>query len=225
MGRAVDSAVGSNGPHADGLRRRLNLPLLVLYGLGVTIGAGIYVLIGLAAERAGSHAPLAFLLAGLVMAFAAASFAELCVRFPVSAGEAAYVAAAFRSPALSTAVGLGVAGVGLVSAATVALGGAGYLRSFIALPAEVLVPVVVVAMGAIAALGILQSVAIAAVMTLLEVGRARPDPAAGALRNARCRTVGHRGRHPRAGRRRRLERYCGGLVSWPCSPSSASRTW
>ncbi len=28
------------------LRRQLSLPLLVLYGVGITVGAGIYVLIG-----------------------------------------------------------------------------------------------------------------------------------------------------------------------------------
>ena len=31
---------------AAALQRRLSLPLLVLYGIGITIGAGIYVLIG-----------------------------------------------------------------------------------------------------------------------------------------------------------------------------------
>ena len=35
------------------LKRSLSLTMLVLYGLGVTIGAGIYVLIGAAAARAG----------------------------------------------------------------------------------------------------------------------------------------------------------------------------
>jgi hypothetical protein len=35
----------------------------VLYGLGITIGAGIYVLAGLAAGRAGAYAPLPFLIA------------------------------------------------------------------------------------------------------------------------------------------------------------------
>lgn len=33
--------------------RSLNLPLAMLFGLGVTIGAGIYVLIGATAGRAG----------------------------------------------------------------------------------------------------------------------------------------------------------------------------
>jgi hypothetical protein len=78
----------------------------VLYGLGVTIGAGIYVLVGVAAGRSGMHAPLAFVGAALVMAFSAASFAELGTRMPVSASEAAYVQAAFKRDWLSLAVGL-----------------------------------------------------------------------------------------------------------------------
>ena len=45
-----------NGPPIElpaALRRRLGLPLLVLYGTGITIGAGIYVLIGAVAGHAG----------------------------------------------------------------------------------------------------------------------------------------------------------------------------
>ena len=64
-------------PHSDasrrGLRRSLGLTQVVLYGLGVTIGAGIYVLIGPAAERAGMSAPLAFVLAAIVMGLTGAS--------------------------------------------------------------------------------------------------------------------------------------------------------
>ena len=103
------------------LRRRITLPMLVLYGVGVTIGAGIYVLIGAMARHAGMHAPFAFLLAAVVMGLTAASFAELCTRFPVSAGEAAYVRAAFRFRPLTLLVGLLTAAIGVVSSATVAL--------------------------------------------------------------------------------------------------------
>jgi APA family basic amino acid/polyamine antiporter len=39
------------------LQRRLSLPLLVLYGIGITIGAGIYVLIGAVGGHAGRYAP------------------------------------------------------------------------------------------------------------------------------------------------------------------------
>lgn len=72
------------------LARSLSLLHATLYGLGVTIGAGIYVLIGAATARSGMHTPLAFVVAALLMALSAASFAELAARLPVAAGEAAY---------------------------------------------------------------------------------------------------------------------------------------
>jgi len=50
------------------LARSPTLTHAVLYGLGVTIGAGIYVLVGVAAGRGGMHAPLAFVGAAVVMA-------------------------------------------------------------------------------------------------------------------------------------------------------------
>ena len=59
------------------LRRALSLPLVVLYGLGVTIGAGIYVLLGATTAKAGIYAPASFVLAAIVMMFSAASYAEL----------------------------------------------------------------------------------------------------------------------------------------------------
>ena len=60
-----------------GLKRSLNLPLLVLYGLGTTIGAGIYVLVGAAAGRAGIYAPMAFIVATIGLAPTAISYGEL----------------------------------------------------------------------------------------------------------------------------------------------------
>ena len=83
-------------PDQPKLRRVLTLPLLVLYGLGVTIGAGIYVLVGETAAQAGMYAPMSFLFAAIVMAFSAGTFSELSGRFPQSAGEAIYVDQAFR---------------------------------------------------------------------------------------------------------------------------------
>jgi basic amino acid/polyamine antiporter, APA family len=114
--------------------RSLTLTHAVLYGLGVTIGAGIYVLVGIAAGRSGMHAPLAFLAAAIAMAFSAASFAELGTRMPVSASEAAYVKAAFQREWLSLGVGLLVIVTAMVSAATISVGSAGYVSVFIPLP-------------------------------------------------------------------------------------------
>src|SRR5450830_1051785 len=155
---------------AAALQRRLSLPLLVLYGVGITIGAGIYVLIGAVAGHAGRYAPWSFVLAAVVMALTVGSYAELATRFPVSAGEAAYVRAAFHSRLASTLTGLLTILIGIVSSATVALGAAGYIGQFIALPASAVVTVVLLALGAVAAWGILESVLLASLFTLIEAG-------------------------------------------------------
>jgi amino acid transporter len=155
---------------AVSLRRALTLSHAVLYGMGVTIGAGIYVLIGAAAHRAGMLAPLAFIAAAMLMALTAASFAELGGRMPVAAGEAAYVRAAFKSERWSAVVGVLVIGIAVIAAAAISVGSAGYVGVFVKLPEPIIIAVVVLGMGAIAAWGIKESVVFAGVMTLVEVG-------------------------------------------------------
>ena len=151
------------------LRRSLTLPLLTLYGLGVTVGAGIYVLIGTTVAEAGAYAWLAFLLAAIVVGFTAFSYAELATRYPVSAGEAAYVEAGFRRQRLSTAIGLLVAVSGLVSASAISVGASGYLAALTGLPAFVLIIGLVISMGVLAWWGITQSVTVAAIVTVIEI--------------------------------------------------------
>jgi basic amino acid/polyamine antiporter, APA family len=151
------------------LKRSLGLPLAVLYGLGVTIGAGIYVLIAPAAARAGMHAPFSFILAALVMAPSAASFAELGSRMPRAAGEATYVRKGLQSDVLAFIVGLLVVVTAVISAAAVSRGSAGYINVFIDLPIDIIVVAVVLLMGIITAWGILESVTLAGVMTLIEI--------------------------------------------------------
>jgi amino acid transporter len=126
--------------------------------------------VGATAAEAGAYAPVSFLVAAIVVAFTAFSYAELSTRFPVSAGEAAYVEAGFRSGWLATLVGLAVAVSGMVSAAAVSIGAASYLQGLIAAPHWVLTVGVVVLMGLIALWGITQSVMVAATITLVEIG-------------------------------------------------------
>jgi len=152
------------------LRRRLGPALLILYGTGVTVGAGIYVLVGPVAANAGPHAPWAFFLAAIVMGLTVASYAELCARFPVAAGEAAYVRFAFRSRLLSTCTGLVMIATAVIASATVAIGASGYIAQFVDWPQPVLVAAIVVALGAISILGVLESVLLASLFTLIEVG-------------------------------------------------------
>ncbi|MCF2904846.1 amino acid permease [Octadecabacter sp. CECT 8868] len=160
---------GNSAPEAPTLRRTLTLPLLTLYGLGVTVGAGIYVLIGTTVAQAGAYAWVSFLLAAIVVAFTAFSYAELATRFPVSAGEAAYVDAGFNSPNLARLVGLLVVASGMVSASAVSVGAAGYLGGLIPVSQSVLIIAVVISMGVLAWWGITQSVSVAALITLIEI--------------------------------------------------------
>jgi amino acid transporter len=152
------------------LSRSLSLPMLVLYGLGTTIGAGIYALIGEVAAVAGYLAPFSFLVASLMAAVTAMSFAELSARLPRAAGEALYVREGLSSRALSTSIGLLVAFAGLVSAAAMVNGFVGYLHQFVAADRVVAIVLITLAMGAVAAWGIAESVSIASLITVVEIG-------------------------------------------------------
>ena len=160
---------GNMSASEPGLKRTLSLPMVVLYGLGVTIGAGIYVLIGETAGRAGMSAPLAFVIASLVMVCPAASFAELTGRLPFAAAEAHFVDEAFHLSWLTLAVGLAVASVGIVSSAAIALGSAGYIAQVINLPHFAIVIAIFALMGLIAAWGIRESILFAGLLTIIEI--------------------------------------------------------
>ena len=151
------------------LRRALTTPLLTLYGLGVTVGAGIYVLVGATAQQAGAYASFSFLVAAIVVSLTALSYAELSTRYPVSAGEAAYVEAGFNAEWLTILVGLAVAASGMISASAVAMGAASYLQGLVGFPEALLTIGVVIVMGLIAMWGIAESVIIAAVITVVEI--------------------------------------------------------
>jgi len=151
------------------LKRVIGLPMLVLYGVGVTVGAGIFVLIGTIADLAGPRAPLAFLVAAVVATVTAFSYAALARGFPHAAGASLYVKTAFGRPA-GLAIGLGVALTAIVSSATITLGFTGYLQQLVELPRAAVVAVTLAAVGALVARGVTESVGAAALLTLVEIG-------------------------------------------------------
>ena len=69
------------------LKRVLTFPWLLLYGLGSTVGAGIYILTGVVAGEAGPWAPFAFLVAASLAAFTARSVADPSVLYPRPGGD------------------------------------------------------------------------------------------------------------------------------------------
>ncbi len=152
------------------LKRTLSMPMMLLYGLGATIGAGIYVLIGDIAGIAGYYAPVSFLVASLMAGFTAASYSELSARLPFAAGTAIYVWEGTGSKHLSLLVGLLVITAGLVSSAALLNGFVAYLNQFIVLDRSMAIVLFALLLGSIAAWGIAESVAIAGLITLVEVG-------------------------------------------------------
>ena len=144
--------------------------MIILYGLGTTIGGGIYALVGKVAARAGMLAPLSFMAAALLSAFTALAFAELSSRYPKSAGEAVYVQQAFNRNSLTIFIGILVVFNGCISAAALANGFVGYLQVFVAIPAWAAIIAVTLALGLLAIWGIGQSVITAAAITLIEIG-------------------------------------------------------
>ena len=156
-------------PETPDLARRISLPMLTLYGLGVTIGAGIYVIIGAAAGIAGEYTPLAFLAASCIAGLSALSFAELSTRFPVSAGEAAYIEAGLGWRNLSRFAGLAIATSGAVSSATLLQGGVGYILELVTAPPWLMFAILLGLVASLVAWGISQSLMVAAVFTVLEI--------------------------------------------------------
>ena len=151
------------------LARKVNLPLLMFYGVGTILGAGIYVLVGKVAGYAGMQTPLAFLVAALIAGLSAFSYAELSVRFPKSAGEAIYVQEGFHLQALSVFVGLLIVTVGVTSTATLLNGLIGYLGEFIKVPGWFVIIFSVLFMTSIVVWGIGESVLAASIMTIVEI--------------------------------------------------------
>ena len=152
------------------LRRVISAPLLVLYGVGTMLGAGIYALIGEVVGVSGVYAPAAFILASIIAALTAASFAELSSRLPKSAGPAAYVLAGFKNQRLSFVTGLLIVASGIVSAGVMLRGFVGYAGEFLDFPDWAGFVVLSITIGAIAAWGIAESLVVVAIITVLETG-------------------------------------------------------
>lgn len=158
------------GTMAQGkLSREVGVALLLFYGLGNILGAGIYVLVGKVVSISGYYSVFAFVLACVIALFTALSYMELASRYPFSAGEAVYVQEGIGSRILSVGFGLLIATAGLVSAATIAHGFAGYISEFLDMNKELSMLLLVVVLVSISIAGIKISVIIASIMTVLEI--------------------------------------------------------
>ncbi|HJQ60086.1 MAG TPA: APC family permease, partial [Vineibacter sp.] len=164
------TAARHNPDSPTSLRRVVTLPVLVLYAVGVSVGAGIFVLVGRIAGLSGSLAPLAFVLAGVIVAFTAFTFAEFTSRLPHAAGEAAFVEAAFHRRSVTRLVGLAVAAAATISAAAIVNGSRAYVQQLIEAPDWTIELFLIAAMTAIAIWGVTQSMIAMGLVTVIETG-------------------------------------------------------
>jgi APA family basic amino acid/polyamine antiporter len=142
--------VSSSSTPPSGLLPTLGRWQILFYGLGSMLGAGIYALIGRAAESLGNAMWLAFLAAMVAALLTGLSYACVGGRY-AKAGGAAYVThRALRLPALSYVVGIAVMMSGLTSMATGAQAIAENLEKAVGLE----LPIKLVAIGLVMLVGL-----------------------------------------------------------------------
>jgi APA family basic amino acid/polyamine antiporter len=150
------------------LRRELGLLEVTLSGVGIILGAGIYVLIGQAAGLAGNAIWLAFVFSAIIALFTGLSYAELSSMFPKAGAEYNYVANAFNSR-LAFVIGWLVFLSGVLAAATVALGFAGYFSALTSVPMLISAMVLLIVLSVLLAYGVKETARFAVISTLIEV--------------------------------------------------------
>ena len=150
------------------LKRELGLPEVTLSGVGIILGAGVYVLIGQAAGLAGNAIWLAFGLSAIMALLTGLSYAELSSMFPKAGAEYDYVTNAFNSR-LAFVIGWLVFLSGVLAAATVALGFAGYFTALTSIPMLISALVLLIVLTALLAYGVKETARVAVISTLIEV--------------------------------------------------------
>lgn len=87
------------------LKRQLNLFQVIMLGTAGTLGSGIFVLTGLAADVAGPATFLAILVGGFLSFSIALNYSELATMYPETGGAMTYVREAWGKGLLSFLIG------------------------------------------------------------------------------------------------------------------------
>jgi basic amino acid/polyamine antiporter, APA family len=115
---------------ADHLKRSIGTFQLTMFGVGSTVGTGIFFVLSQAVPEAGPSVIVSFIIAGIAAGLAAICYAELASAVPVSGSSYSYAYAT-----LGEAIAMGVAGCLLleygVSTAAVAVGWSGYVNKLL----------------------------------------------------------------------------------------------
>jgi APA family basic amino acid/polyamine antiporter len=124
--KPVDRSIRETGEPATRLRRELSALDLTVFGVGVIVGTGIFVLTGtVAKENAGPAVALSFVFAGIACTLAALCYAEFASTVPV-AGSAYTFSYATLGELPAWIIGWDLMLEMALGAATVAVGWSGY---------------------------------------------------------------------------------------------------
>lgn len=157
------------GAKTPGLKRTLTLWQLTTTGVGIVIGAGIYVLIGEAAEEAGAALWIAFILAALLSALTGLSYAELAGMYPSAGAEFEFARRAFND-FTGFITGWMMLTANMIAAGAVSIGFAHYLRYFFDVPLRVGAAGLLVVLTALIIAGIQRSIWFSVMLAVLQVG-------------------------------------------------------
>ncbi len=129
--KSIEETLESTEMESHRLRRDLGALDILVLGIGVIIGAGIFVLAGVAAAtKAGPAIALSFVLAAVVCALAALCYAEFASLVP-AAGSAYTYSFATLGQLVAFIIGWDLVLEFTIGAAAVAVGFAGYLNSLL----------------------------------------------------------------------------------------------
>lgn len=151
------------------LRREIGLFEITSWGVGIILGAGIYVLVGEASSIAGNSVWISFIIGAMVAALTGLSYAELSSMFPKEAAEYIYVRTACGCEILSFIIGWLIIFTGIISVSTVALGFAGYFHGLFGVPRVLVAVVLIVLLSYLNFLGIKESTRINVLFTFVEI--------------------------------------------------------
>jgi len=154
---------------APGLRRVLGLTEVTAGGIGIIIGAGIYVLLGAATAQAGASVWMSFVLAAVLSLLTGLSYAELSSMFPSAAGEYEYTRQAMPEWVAFVVGWMMIVGL-VVAAATVSLGFGRYVGHFVEMPPRVAGLALLALVSLVAIAGIKQSARLTVMMAAVQVG-------------------------------------------------------
>ncbi len=154
---------------ATSLRRVLGLMEVTAGGVGIIIGAGIYVLLGAATAHAGPLVWLAFLVAAVLSALTGLSYAELSSMFPSAAGEYEYTRRAMPEWVAFVVGWTMIMGL-VVAAATVSIGFARYAGYFLDIDARATALGLLTVVSTIAMVGVKHSARLTVALSAVQVG-------------------------------------------------------